>query len=509
MEPAFEDIGKVVAAYVPNLLGALAILIVGWLVARIIAAVFSGAMRRTGLADRIGRLIAADRAATKISLEDWVGRIVFYLLMIFVLVGFFQTLGLTLVTEPLNRLLIQFFQFAPQLFGAMVLLIIAWILANLVRAIISRGLVAARIDQRLAQQSESRAQVSLARTIADTAYWLVFLLFLPALLNVLSLQGLLGPVQGMINKILDFLPNIFTAGLILLVGWFLARIVRGIVTNFLVAVGAETLTRRVGLTQVLGTQSLPELLGLVTYVLILVPVVLAALDALHLQAVTAPTSNMLNTMLATLPDILAASLILLVAYVIGRLVSTLTTNLLSGIGFNTILNRLGLTTGVSRGQRTPAELVGYLVFVAIMLVAATEAARQLGFTVLADLVTRFMIFAGEVVLGLIVFAIGLYLANLAASAIETTGAAHASLLALAARVSIIVLAGAMALRQMGVANDIINLAFGLLLGAVALAVALAVGLGAREVAGREVEQLIRSIKTKEAKNGQDEVTIHS
>src|SRR2546426_9921883 len=172
--------------------------------------------------------------------------------------------------------------------------------------------------------------------------------------------------------------------------------------------------------------------------------------------------------LATLPDILAASLILLVAYVIGRLVATLTTNLLSGIGFNTILNRLGLTAGVSHGQRTPVELVGYLVFVAIMLVAATEAARQLGFTVLADLVTRFMIFAGEVVLGLIVFAIGLYLANLAASAVETTGAAHASLLALATRVSIIVLAGAMALRQMGVANDIINLAFGLLLGAVAL-----------------------------------------
>jgi Mechanosensitive ion channel, conserved TM helix len=320
---------------------------------------------------------------------------------------------------------------------------------------------------------------------------------------------LLGPVQGMINKILDFLPNIFTAGLIVLVGWFLARIVRGIVTNFLVAVGAERLTQRVGLTRVLGTQSLPELVGLVTYVLILIPVVLAALDALHLQAVTAPTSNMLNIILATLPDILAASLIVLVAYVIGRLVSTLTTNLLSGVGFNTILYRLGLARAVLSGQRTPSEMVGYLVFVAIMLVAATEAARQLGFTVLADLVTRFMMFAGEVVLGLIVFAIGLYLANLAASAIETSGATHAGLLALAARSSIIVLAGAMALRQMGVANDIINLAFGLLLGAVALAVALAVGLGAREVAGREVEELIRSIKAKESNNGQRDTLVHS
>ena len=140
-------------------------------------------------------------------------------------------------------------------------------------------------------------------------------------------------------------------------------------------------------------------------------------------------------------------------------------------------------------------MIGYLVFVAIMLVAATEASRQLGFLVLVDLITRFMVFAGEVTLGLIILAVGLYLANVAAGVIETSGAAQARMLAITARVAIIVLAGAMALRQMGVAADIINLAFGLLLGAIAVAAALAVGLGARRVAGREVEELIRNIKS--------------
>lgn len=314
----------------------------------------------------------------------------------------------------------------------------------------------------------------------------------------------------MINKILDFLPNILTAGLILLIGWFLARIVRGIVTNFLIAVGADRLTQTVGLNQIIGAQSLAGLLGLISYVLILIPVVLAALDALQLQAVTLPTSNMLNKILAAIPDILAASLIFLFAFVIGRLAGNLTNNLLSSIGFNTILRRLGFSAGAaSPGQRTPAEMIGYLVFLAIVLVGATEASRQLGFSVLADLVNRFLLFAGDVVLGLIVFAIGLYLANLASAAIETSRTAHRGWLALAARVSIIVLAGAMALRQMGVANDIINLAFGLLLGAVALAVALAVGLGARDVAGREVEQIINSIRIKEAGDGQGEIVTPS
>jgi hypothetical protein len=130
-----------------------------------------------------------------------------------------------------------------------------------------------------------------------------------------------------------------------------------------------------------------------------------------------------------------------------------------------------------------------------MLFAAIEASRLLGFVLLADLVSEFTAFAGQVVLGLIIFAIGLYLANLAAKTVQASGAAQAGWLAMAARVSILVLAGAMALRQMGLANEIINLAFGLLLGAIAVAMALAFGLGGREAAAREVEGWLQSIKS--------------
>jgi hypothetical protein len=58
-----------------------------------------------------------------------------------------------------------------------------------------------------------------------------------------------------------------------------------------------------------------------------------------------------------------------------------------------------------------------------------------------------------------------------------------------------VFAGAVALLEIGVANDIINLAFGLLLGAIAIAVALAFGLGGREAAAREIEKWRNSMKS--------------
>ncbi|NIO69488.1 MAG: mechanosensitive ion channel [Anaerolineae bacterium] len=495
-----EQIVQLVGGYIPNLIAALAILIIGWLVALILSAIVRGVLRRTTLDDRLARWIMGEEAAKGIEVERQIARGVYYLIMLFVLIAFFQTLGLTLITEPLNQLLIQVFQYAPRLLGAGLLLLIAWIVASALRLIISRVLTAAKIDERLGSEAglEEEKRVPLAQTLGNAVYWLVFLLFLPAVLSALELEGLLQPVQGMINQILGFLPNIFAAGLILAVGWFVARIVQQIVTNLLAAVGADQLSERVGLAPVLGKQQLSGLLGLVVYILILIPVLIAALNALALEAITQPASNMLNVILEAIPAIFAATLVVVIAYVVGRVVAGLITNLLTGVGFNAVLARLGLGKEPAEGERTPSEIVGYLVLVAIMLFAAIEASRLLGFVLLADLVAQFTAFAGQVVLGLIIFAIGLYLANLAARTVQASGAAQAGLLAMAARVSILVLAGAMALRQMGLANEIINLAFGLLLGAIAVALALAFGLGGREAAARELEEWLQSVKSEKS-----------
>jgi hypothetical protein len=235
---------------------------------------------------------------------------------------------------------------------------------------------------------------------------------------------------------------------------------------------------------------------LVVYILILVPVLIGALNTLALDAITQPAANMLSAILTALPAIFAAALLAIIAYMAGRTVARLITNLLTAAGFNAIPARLGLAKEQAEGERTPSEIVGYLVLVAIMLFASIEALRLLNFVLLADLVAQFTVFAGQVILGLIIFSIGLYLANLAAKAVQDSGIAQATVLALIARVSILVLAGAMALRQMGLANDIINLAFGLLLGAIAVAVALAFGLGGREIAARELEEWRQSLKSK-------------
>ena len=147
----------------------------------------------------------------------------------------------------------------------------------------------------------------MTKSISDAVYWLVFLFFLPAILSTLQMQGILEPVQGMIDKILAFLPNIFVAVFIVLIGWFLARIIQQIVTNLLVAAGTDRLSERIGLAPVMGERRLSGVVGLIVYVLILIPVLIASLNAVQLDAITQPASNMLNIILAALPALFAAA----------------------------------------------------------------------------------------------------------------------------------------------------------------------------------------------------------
>jgi len=498
MQEVLLNFVQLLSSSIPAVVGALAVLIIGWLIALVVSAVVRRALRRTTVDKRLTGLIAVE-GAEAIEVERWIGRGVFWLIMIFVLVAFFQVLGLTMITEPLNQLLIQVFQYAPRLIGGGLLLLFAWALAGILRFFVTRVLKGAKLDERLGTLVgvEEEERVPLSKTLGDAVYWLVFLLFLPALLGALAVEGLLEPVQGMTTNILAFLPNIFAAGLILAIGWFVARIVQRIVTSLLAAIGTDRLSERVELDLVLGKQRLSGVLGLIVYFLVLIPVLIAALNALGLDAITEPASNMLNVILTALPGIFAAGLLVAIAYVVGRVVSGLITNVLTGIGFNAILARLGVGKEPAEGERTLSEIVGYLVLVGVMLLASMEAARLLGFTLLADLVAEFTFFAGQVVLGLIIFGIGLYFANLAGEVVKASGAAQAGLLALAARISILVLAGAIALSQMGLASEIINLAFGVVLGAIGVAVALAFGLGGREIAARELEEWLKSVRSRE------------
>jgi len=496
MQEVLTKLYETVGAYVPNLIGALAILVVGWIVALIVSAVVKGVLRKSTLDEKIGGWVFGEDREKRIDVASGVGKGVYYIVILFVLVAFFQALGITLITEPINSLLNRVFEFAPRIVGAGILLLLAWVLASVMRIVLTRVLRVGKIDERFGGQAgleESKAP-PLSRSLGEAVYWLIFLLFLPAILSSLALEGLLDPVRGMTDKILGFVPHIFAAGLILFVGWFVARVLQRLLTNLLSAAGLDRLSEKAGIARALGKHSLSGLIGYVVYFLIFIPIIVAALNALELEAVTRPASDMLNTIISALPLIFGAALVLTISYIVGRIVAGLVTNLLSQVGFNAVLVKIGLAKEAASGKSAPAAVVGSIVLAAIMLFAVVEALGLLGFESLGGLVSELLVFAGHIFFGLVILGIGLYLARIVSNAISASGTSQAGLIALSAKAAIIVLAAAMALRQMGLANEIVNMAFGIIVGAIAVAAAIAFGVGGRELAARKLEEWHQSLK---------------
>jgi hypothetical protein len=584
LQQVIENFG----AYLPKVLGALFILIAGWLVAKALSAGLKHLVNRIHVSDKISK--ASGTSFTRKeedSLANGLSKGLFYLVMLFVLIAFFEALSLEIITEPIQALLSPLAGFVPNIIGAGVMLLIAWALAKVLCFLVTKGMTAMQADERLSKlfNKESEETVPVTKTISTILYIFVFVLFLPGIMGALSstaLGGILEPIQGLLNKTMDVIPNIFAAAIFLLVFWIIARIVRQIVTVLLVPLGVDKFGEKIGLEKqklsdiagaivyvfilipgitlaldtlnmgsitspisnmlnlVLekipsiliaavilfvgfllagharkfitdistsaGADTLSEkvggealkvsgLLGTLAYFFIIVPILIAALDILDLSAVTAPISNMLNIVLSSLPSIFTAVVIIAAGYYVGKIVSRLVAEMLTGIGFNSMPEKLGLSTGetatageADENVKTPSTFAGGVVLAGIILFAAIEASEMLGFTILSDLTSQFIVFAGQVLTGIVILGIGLFLANLAAKAIKASSLPSADFVSFAARVAIIIFASAMALGQMGIASQIINMAFGLLLGAIAIAIALAFGLGGRDSAASILEE---------------------
>lgn len=385
----------------------------------------------------------------------------------------------------LNSMFSSLGPWIPRVLGALVILVVIWIIATVLKEAILRLGRKANLDSRL-------KSVGVTGTFANLAYWLAWLIGLPVLLDSLGLGDRLAPVTNLTNGIMGFLPNLIGAAVILGIGYLVAKVVREIVTNLLTAAGSEKLATRLGMNASLGKGGLAGLVGMILFVLIMLPVVAAALQPLGLESVTRPITNMLDTVVSLIPKLAGAAIILIIAVVFGRIVANIVGSVLSGLGFNNVVSKLGLGQNPRIAGRTPSELAGTLVFAGILTAALTQASEIVGFTTLRTAIGDFGAIAATVFTGLIVLGIGLWLSNLAAHAITDSNIANRNVLAKVARIAILFFTVPMALRQMGLPSEIVTVGFGTIMGALTIAAAIAFGIGGRHAAGRIADSVANS-----------------
>jgi len=377
--------------------------------------------------------------------------------------------------------------YAPRALGALSILLVAWIVAMLAKRAVMKLASVAQLDKRL--QTPGIEQL-----LATLANGLVWLFTLPALLGTLELDGLLAPVNAMMSRLMGFLPNVIGAVVIFGIGFLAARILRQVVTGLLTAAGSEKLVERMGLTSAMGKNTLAGVVGTALFILILLPTVTASLQALGLDAVAKPVGQLLDSVFDLIPKLIAAAVIVTIGAILGRLLAGLLTGVLSGLGFNNLPQKIGMSDGFRLAGRDLTELVGGAVMMAAVMMALTQACEVLGFAVLTQAVAILGVVLVKLAVAVVVFGVGLWAAALAAQAIADSHAVNAVVLSHIARGAIMFFAAALALSQAGLPENIVAIAFGSVVGAVAVGAAIAIGLGGQKVAARLLESFATSFE---------------
>lgn len=471
-----------IAAALPSILGAILILVIGWLIAVLVRA----GLRRLLSAASVNRTIETS-TGHGINIESPIAIGAFWLILLITLVAMLNALNLTGAATPFTALLQDLLGYLPNLLAGVGLVLVAWLIATVLRAVAVKLMGQSKIDERLSSEA---GMAPMSKNVADVLFWLVILLFLPAVLSTLQIKGLLIPVQSMLSQALAVLPDVFGAIVIGGAGWIVAKILRSLVVSLLDAAGVDKIARRAGVDD---SVSISRLCGMLVFIFVFVPSLIAALEALHLDAISQPASAMLGQFMTAVPNILAAALILALTYYVARFATGLVASLLNGLGFDTLPKKLGATR-IFQDSAPPSRIVGGLLMYFAMLFATAEAANRLGFEKVRGLVGIFIEFSANILLGGVILLVGFWLANLAQSAINRTGGDQGVAAGSIARFAILGLVLAMGLRAMGIADDIVNLAFGLTLGSVAVAAALAFGLGGREAAGKHLDHWLTRLR---------------
>lgn len=157
-------------------------------------------------------------------------------------------------------------------------------------------------------------------------------------LSILGVEGVLQALSDMFDEFVGYIPNLIASGVIAFAGYIIARIVSVVVGT--AAKGLDALSSKLKLADNLSLSKLAQQL---VFLFIFVPILIVALDALEMEAVSGPATGMLDELMAAIPEIIGAAIILAVFFIAGKFVVSMLVELLKNLGADKLPEKLGLS----------------------------------------------------------------------------------------------------------------------------------------------------------------------
>ncbi len=380
----------------------------------------------------------------------------------------------------------------PNWIYAVLLLVVAFVAATIVKALVTKLLKALKAEEKLAKLGVKDASTgSSVEFIAKLAYFVTFLLFLPGVLDKLGMNSVSQPITNMVNSFLGFIPKLVGAGIIIAVGVFVAKIVRDLLIAILRATKMDQLQAKAGIL-VTESSALSTIISNVIYGIILLVMITSALDALGIEAISVPANAIVKAIFDMIPYVLGAIVIIAVGVFISNLVAKLLGSLLAGVGTDKLIEKM---TGTAPKKVVLSKLISAVVKYVLIVIFIVQGINVLQLPVLTDIGAAIIGYMPAVLSAVIIVAIGAFAANTAETALAKKFP-EAKAGALIAKIAIYVLAAFLCLSQLNVANVIVETTFILLIAALCVAFAVAFGVGGRKFAETTLDKLEKKLDDK-------------
>ena len=205
------------------------------------------------------------------------------------------------------------------------------------------------------------------------------------------------------------------------------------------------------------------------------------------DAVFLSLSNALNAFLNAVPLVIGALLIIIIGWLIAGLLARITTEVLRRVGADRLFaDHAGEVYGAQTRQIKPSVVAGEIVKWIVRLVFLVAAANVLGLTQVSELLNDVILWIPNLIVAAIILLVAPLLARFVRGAIEVgageMGFSNAPVLGRIAEIAIVAFAVIIAINQIGIAANLVNILFIGLVAALAIAFGLAFGLGGRDVA---------------------------
>jgi len=258
---------------------ALVFLFVGWVIVKWVSGLVAKVIKNCKLLktffEKIGLPVNLEHAG------NFVGILLYVIGLLLVFNQFFDLLGLTTLTEPLQRVVTQLLDFVPKALTSLALFVLVRAWANITKNTLKKWFDQIGLDQKA---GDYVAWASLSETLASAAYWFVFLVFLPTIIGPLGLDWLYEPVNQLVKSIWDFVPNLVVATVILGIGVIVGKILKEIVTKLLASFGIDKVSEKLGIGQA-AQISLAELGGILAATFVILIAATEAASRLNLEVI--------------------------------------------------------------------------------------------------------------------------------------------------------------------------------------------------------------------------------